>query len=157
MGVSGNPEDVKKFVEDMIGEDDNHFDFNKVDPMPEIMGKINLIFGTTESSGWFYNEDAKPLLQRVRVPQEIIDELEREHGTAYWYDWAREHWGTKWGLYEVDEPKWMTPRYVRYHFVTAWSPPRPILEKLRVKYPMLKFSWRYCVEGWCGGWMHKEA
>jgi Ferredoxin-like domain in Api92-like protein len=56
-----------------------------------------------------------------------------------WYNWACEHWGTKWNAthfwVERDEDG-----HYDCGFDTAWSPPVPIWEKLGEMFPALNFS-----------------
>jgi hypothetical protein len=55
-----------------------------------------------------------------------------------WYDWACEHWGTKWNACGFHVTSDESGRYV-CHFDTAWSPPVPIWEKLGKMFPALDF------------------
>jgi hypothetical protein len=76
-----------------------------------------------------------------------------------WYDWNIKNWGTKWGSFngsmEFDK------KYgdeVSYKFDTAWSPPAPILEALREKFPDVSIRWFYRIETWeACGFLHHEV
>jgi len=46
------------------------------------------------------------------------------------YDWCCKHWGTKWDAYDCDIENGGSDAFVRINFLTAWSPPQPILEKI---------------------------
>ena len=46
------------------------------------------------------------------------------------YDWCTKHWGTKWDAYDCDLEDGGSDAFVRINFLTAWSPPQPILEKI---------------------------
>ena len=63
-----------------------------------------------------------------------------------WHDWSIENWGTKWDpddVQVVDEDE----ESITYSFDTAWSPPVPICEALRDKFPDLNISWFYRESG----------
>lgn len=58
------------------------------------------------------------------------------------YDWCVEHWGTKWGVYDVtlvDEGD----DYLVYNFMTAWSPPKPVIAGMGKRFPSLDFVLEY--------------
>jgi hypothetical protein len=44
-----------------------------------------------------------------------------------WYYWRTKNWGTKWDIYDIEEPDWEDdwddPNTIRLSFCTAWSPP----------------------------------
>lgn len=53
----------------------------------------------------------------------------RKHGALCWYDWACEHWSTKWNAYAVSECAGGV------QFDTAWSAPHPVIKTLADKFP----------------------
>lgn len=72
------------------------------------------------------------------------------------YEWCCNNWGTKWGTYEGVRNK-TTSKSFCVSFLSAWSPPIPVLEKLAEIYPQvsikmksyesgqgykLKYSWK---------------
>lgn len=57
---------------------------------------------------------------------------EKEYGCHTWYDWCIKNWGTKWNAYEQQHLS--NKFYNIIIFETAWSYPRPIIEKLAEKY-----------------------
>lgn len=66
-----------------------------------------------------------------------------KHGAKDWYDWCREHWGTKWNacdtqINDVDKAD--------VYFNTAWSPPIPVLDTLSKRYPKLTFEYEFADE-----------
>ena len=86
----------------------NHFDFNKIIPMP---AHGDTFFATG------------PLGEEER----------KKYGKNNWYDWSVEHWGTKWNssessLYDEDED------CLEYTFRTAWSAPGPVIAALAKKF-----------------------
>ena len=56
------------------------------------------------------------------------------------YEWCNEHWGTKWGLYDVtlveDHPE---DGRLAYTFRSAWAPPVPVIKAMALRYPELTF------------------
>ena len=69
-----------------------------------------------------------------------------------WYDWCCENWDTKWNAYDVKRDvgthKHVGGKYVTYDFLTAWSPPEKIVEKLRKDWPQLDIHGGYVGEGY---------
>ena len=59
-----------------------------------------------------------------------------------WYHWCIENWGTKW---EADVTGFEVQDYdtLEIEFLTAWSPPQGVVEKLREKFPELTFQCFY--------------
>lgn len=70
-----------------------------------------------------------------------------ETGYTDWYRWNIDHWGTKWGSYEVEfeEPEGGVFEFL---FQSAWSPPLPVFEALVKLYPSLTFDIKCFDEGW---------
>lgn len=66
-------------------------------------------------------------------------EKEREldtQGIPHWLGWQRQHWGTKWNAYQVQEPQvdtWSEWSTIELQFDTAWACPEPILEALAAR------------------------
>lgn len=60
-----------------------------------------------------------------------------------WWKWRRDNWGTKWDATSV-EVELDEDQYAILGFSTAWSPPKPIIDLLREKYPETDFTlfWR---------------
>lgn len=55
-----------------------------------------------------------------------------------WYQWAMNHWGTKWGTYE--ESHRIGDDRIIITFDSAWSPPWTLIGTLALAYPMLRFE-----------------
>jgi len=127
--VFGPIEDLLRFQEECFtANDDGVFvlDFNKVVPMP----------ADVEAS------------TKVNSP-----------GTPLWYSWRIDNWGTKWNAYQASNPVFHSPEGVpqaimAFRFWTAWSPPIPIYEAIKVKYPSLTMTVDYVDEGggFAGQW-----
>ena len=62
-----------------------------------------------------------------------------------WYDWSVANWGTKWNAYgyDIDKDYRTENKENKLIFLTAWSAPHPILEKLAEMYPEIniKHEW----------------
>jgi hypothetical protein len=56
-----------------------------------------------------------------------------------WYNWRLDNWGTKWNSYDCDLVEEDSDR-LEYVFFTAWSPPCPVIDALRNKFPELYIS-----------------
>jgi hypothetical protein len=60
------------------------------------------------------------------LTQEMYDELIESYGHADWYNWARNHWGTKWGDcefdYDIISALGDKISYVHIHWESAWGP-----------------------------------
>lgn len=54
----------------------------------------------------------------------------KNYGATTWYDWCREHWGTKWNACDCEIVDADTIK-----FQTAWSAPIPVIDKLAEMYP----------------------
>ena len=85
------------------------FDFSKVLPEPD--------YDKVEVKSTFPKEDEK---DDFRMPK--------------WWDWRVQNWGTKWNSYD-DHVEIVDDDEVEYTFSTAWSPPEPVIHKLRELYP----------------------
>ena len=56
-----------------------------------------------------------------------------------WYNLRLDNWGTKWNSYDCDLVEEDSDR-LEYVFFTAWSPPCPVIDALRNKFPELYIS-----------------
>jgi hypothetical protein len=60
-----------------------------------------------------------------------------ETGFADWYDWAIDHWGTKWNTYNL---KIVSKDPLEFTFDTAWDFPTPVFEAIAKEFPSLSFG-----------------
>jgi len=60
-----------------------------------------------------------------------------------WYGWRNENWGTKWDVVDSEMFDEAEDGFVSYSFDTAWSPPEPVYNALKEKYPEVRISWFY--------------
>ena len=86
-------------------------------------------------------EATKPLSfhQSRPVPKSVLKKGFNDAG----YDWQIENWGTKWNPAEVQIEEDYAAGYVRYTFVTAWSPPEGWVRAAAKKYPTLRLRLEY--------------
>ena len=70
---------------------------------------------------------------------------ERElYGENNWYDWRIGNWGTKWNSYGYTENTTFQDGKIK--FLTAWSAPHPILQKLSEMFPDIKIEHEWADE-----------
>lgn len=67
------------------------------------------------------------------------------YGENNWYDWSITNWGTKWNSYGYDNFD-ITENADTISFLTAWSAPHPVLEKLSEMFPAVKISHEWADE-----------
>lgn len=112
--VYGDKDQVKELKEFVDGE--TNFDFKKIVPIPKEL--IDTTAPTPEPDSF---ESRR---------------LRKLHGADNWYDWSINNWGTKWNSYH-DEVDYDGEKSLVYKFDTAWSPPEPVIDALRKKFPDL--------------------
>jgi len=85
-------------------------------------------------------EERKELLDGIKSPWEYKDGF-----NLGGYEWCISNWGTKWNasdaVVDYDE---LT---ARYDFLTAWSPPSPVVLAMSKKFPLLYFELDYMEPG----------
>lgn len=97
-------------------------------------------------------EKLKEEAERMRKTEEELFDLGRQYldnqmkyGATTWYDWAIDHWGTKWNcspedsILDPDEPSLL-------RFDTAWSAPAPIVEALSKRFPDISITHEWADE-----------
>jgi hypothetical protein len=125
------------------------FDFNQIKPMPkELLDTV---------SGFMGDEEQQKAL--VEKQQANIEKF----GYPTWYEFANEEWGTKWNAYGFHHGDWKDDNSL--YFVTAWSPPIPIMVALSEKFPELEILLEFADEGgfflgaatWKGGTQARQV
>jgi len=99
-------------------------------------------------------------LSTVSAPnddKELAAAFQAEYGAPDWYHWCHQNWGTKWGFYEVEEWKHKREFYEfsrsreiksdSIRFLTAWSPPLPLIREIARNFPQLTLTLEYIDEG----------
>lgn len=83
--------------------------------------------------------------EAISHAEKIKSNIEK-YGHPDWYSWSVDKWGTKWNTIECSSEK-VSNEEVHYNFLTAWSPPYPVLDFLSKKYPELIFELKFEDEG----------
>jgi len=110
-----------------------NIDFEKICPMPEILTTFQTGYNTIDGVEYriWHKVDGKD----VGLTEQEVADLVAKYGTASWYDWAHQNWGTKWNAYGhsngCDEDV--------FSFQTAWAHPEALMKKLSEKYPEAMF------------------
>ena len=60
---------------------------------------------------------------------EIAKKWIQKYGTASWYEWSCNNWGTKWNTGDVESSR-ESATVLNVYFTTAWGPPDPIFRRL---------------------------
>lgn len=114
----GDNDALVKLLDDIRG-DCEHIDFGTIIPMPGV---------TIESKD-------------VKMTGE-----EMARNPNNWYDWSIANWGTKWNAYGQSIEQGFDGEAI-LTFDTAWSPPIPVIEALRKKYPKAAIYGSWLEEG----------
>jgi hypothetical protein len=150
--IEGNEQEVQKCLSEIKSqEEDQHIDFNKINPMPkELEGTVSPVkiisqkeYDKQEAriANNELNENEKRFGLSRGITKEMSDRFIQEFGHNNWYDWKLDNWGTKWNAYDQ-----YTSGDNVISFDTAWSTPSEIIQYLSVKYPKLIFNVEYADE-----------
>ena len=92
-------------------------------------------------------------------PDEIYEigrkyiEAYEKYGFLDWYDWSNVNWGTKWNACDT----YFDPENEKVDFSTAWSYPKPIIEKIFADNPNCRIDFWWSDEDYDGDhWMIRE-
>ena len=115
----GDESDIRRLMEAV--KNDKYgigtLDFEKIIPMPDNIYRGNL--GAAE---------------------------QKLYGNNNWYDWSLANWGTKWDAYGYDDCIDYSGDKDTITFLTAWSAPHPVIEKLAQMYPAVKIEHEWADE-----------
>lgn len=184
----GDPKQIQKMLMEIKDDEAGvgSIDFEKLIPMPkalEIESGSRTWDGLKAYSDFIsvYVFDRDPAtLDLLNIPKESEEaflrcrtDIDREtwnlgkaafqnqqrYGASTWYEWHVQNWGTKWNAYDFGgNGNSLT-------FLTAWSAPHPILEKLSELYPEIGITHKWADEDigqncgcreYCGGEMTGE-
>ena len=131
--VRGPKEVMEEFLKFAAGE--SPFDFNRFLPYPEEFRRLDDI-----AEAWQKEHAGRPDYDWRARPKDGFN--------SGGYEWRVEHWGTKWPACRVEVEGPVTgydekTLQVVFHFDTAWSPPKAVIEKAAELYPALRFELRY--------------
>ena len=147
---SRDEDQVRSFIK-FVESDDSIFDFNKIIPSPDWDNTPDENDELPTDVEEIRNKSGKLVMSFNRFPTSGKTD-------DRWYKWNCDNWGTKWNA--MNEDMQFDEKYgdeVSYKFDTAWSPPAPILKKLKFKFPELNILWFYRIEEWeACGFLHKE-
>lgn len=142
---------------------ESDFDFSRVIPQPEgisvepHMGVIDAAkiackdFPNPHADGWDGILARLELgnMRKQKSPLEFNDEEwghfiqclqnRKAHGHYTWFEWNREHWGTKWNAYSIKIE-------AEIRFETAWKMPEPVMRAIVKALPGIDFTWCYADE-----------
>lgn len=123
--IYGDDEELAK-IKKQVETNVSLFDFDTIIPTPN----FDMIPNKKGELPTLAKGEAGKLLNVKQFPDGSQDDR--------WYHWHIDNWGTKWNSVDViveDEGD-----VLRYVFDTAWSPPEPIIHKLRELYPDVGIS-----------------
>ena len=139
--VEGSDSDIAALISAVRAEE-SAFSLNAVIPMPKELQGVNT--GGTTIDGeqvrrWLEVERDGETVS-VKIPPETLARWQSDYGASDWYDWAVNHWGTKWDVYNA-EPWEIDPRggAAAIEFSSAWREPKPVFEALAERFPALAF------------------
>jgi len=148
-------------------------DFNKIIPMPE---SLNIEAGSQTSTGLKAYQDFIEVYtlggtihqdDLENIPHKSEDAFLRQrsdirpeewelgkaawnnirlYGVPTWYGWRNHHWGTKWNSYGYGEAKVDYQDGDALNFLTAWSVPHPVMEKLAEMFPNVEIEHEWADE-----------
>lgn len=175
--VRGDPGLLTEFMavarEDSVGPDEKTLllSANRFIPMPvEIAKTESGSFGEIGYAAWY--GDAQKILDYPWIKdagvttREGLQEYLRAKDPGYevqanlyksnleqfgymnWYDWSCANWGTKWGIYDAELVGGSSEAgRLEFTFLSAWSPPIPVVAAMSGKFPGLRFELRYYESG----------
>lgn len=133
-----------------------NLDCNKVIPYPKRFTDMdqackNLREIAKRKNIEIYGKTREELSALLSIPLEnvpwIKDRYPIDGFNSGGYEWCLANWGTKWGTYNPWNFRWLKNKGLRVSFLTAWSPPLPVLEKLSVLNPGVKIKLRFYEAG----------
>lgn len=139
--VCGKPNEVERFLEHAKSER-TQLEADNFIPYPkEYADSDKARKKAIEEFNELPKEEQQKRYKEGNTPDEIKDGF-----NSGGFDWCVEHWGTKWGLCDVeitDESTYNEERTVDFEFKTAWRPPTPVIKKMGEMFPKLSFTLRY--------------
>lgn len=171
--IKGNPARIKSLFEAVKNDEYGlgSIDFNKLIPMPS---ELDIEEGSQTKRGLKAYKDfievytfngKKEDFDLLNIPEKSeqaflrvrpdIDRAawdlgkqafrnEQKYGAATWYKWRIRNWGTKWNAYGYEDDVHFDGKTPR--FLTAGSPPQPVIAKLSEMYPDLDFIHQFASE-----------
>lgn len=159
VSFQGDDAQIQKMLSEVQNDEfgPGSISFQKLIPMPP---ELDIESGSRTNQGLkAYNDylsqhsasedaylQAHPDLDRETflLGKKASDNIDK-YGAPTWYDWRIDHWGTKWDAYGYEQGKDYS-RAKELRFLTAWSAPHPILQKLSELYPSLEITHQWADE-----------
>ena len=146
-------------VRDVLLNENNHVDFEKITPMPDCLKDFIPYRCTTAFSEVKLNlkvseNPSLTLWQEVIKDKVLENEAEmsdKDRGmlecaiNCYWFEWSFANWGTKWNAYHQQEDG-NAEGETEFIFDTACYHPVPIIDKLSRMLPDVTFLVKYADE-----------
>ena len=154
--ISGDSEDLAKFVS--MAKKDGEWDINELyrNPLSNFTSPVRIVAQEEYDAAMKKLEEWKAsgepfFFTGLPMTLEMQENFIKSYGTANWYHWANQHWGSKWGIYEI-EMESEEPEEITLRFQTAWTPAKGLWKKVSEFFPSLRFVTEYVDEGgfFCG-------
>lgn len=162
--IRGERSEIEHFLEQVDGPD-TLFDFEKIIPVPKELDEVQSVERVQKDiyllcreaiEGDLTEEEIKGLDRKIFDSDVTYRENAKKafhcvvkYGASDWYDWCVEHWGTKWNAFDTSI-KWRKNFYKKaccyLSFSTAWTPPSPLIEEIKIRFPKLTFRLEAQVE-----------
>lgn len=165
--VTGDPKQLKRFIQAIIKEPDNEgqFSIKQLVPMPEALEgtesptpespEPNPHWAVSLAEGKITQEWYDELCEKQCARYEAGIKAKAETGYSNWWDWTHDNWGTKWGDYDHHESfddglLLGDETYFSLGFHTAWGPfSEKFWHKVSAMFPGLDFLIVYDEPGMC--------
>lgn len=139
LSIYGRRDQVEAVLKQHVTEK-GELECDSIIPYPDTYKELDRISEEWHTTYFLdeYGFKLKPEYEGVKIPERPIDGF-----NSGGYGWCIENWGTKWGTYSgngvviVEHDNDMIE--AQLSFESAWSPPRPVLEKMAELYPNLTF------------------
>ena len=151
----------KKHVQDVLNaiKGEGCIDFNSFLPMPKEIRHVTAPVTIITKKEYDKQERQKELTEapsfighRTGITKAMQKDYLERFGSDNWYDWANQHWGTKWGCYAqqmVDIFEAGDQATAQMSFQTAWSGGFVAIQQLSERFRLVKFKLTYADED-CG-------
>lgn len=138
MTITGKTDDLRKFINDITvpePTDDNpnatKLSIKTLFPCPAELHEYNSPLRTGKDGKTLSDDEVSALSERFIAM----------YGSADWYSWQSDNWGTKWGDCNTasDEEIKDGDTSLSIYYETAWSPATGLIAKISSLYPQLLF------------------
>ena len=133
-------QDLTEFLSQISGPN-GCLDFERIAPVPSIFENLHVgarRFGDKTANNWFARTGKNGELTEIRplTYDEWQNLAEAKAGNLQ--DWLNRNWGCKWCPDMIEhERRDLTALFT---FYTPWNPPKPIIERLRERFPALSIT-----------------